>query len=353
MALGDGIRRNIAHVSPEERNRLRDALVKLNAKKYDGSANDVQFGRPVPGGVTFWFKQDEIHARTGVHRQPIFLPWHRELCRRLEQDLRGIDPEISLHYWDWTTDPTKQVVNGQTFSLLTADFMGNATGAVGEPWLSAGFYDPTANPPRSNNPHGQDFNGAFAPRDLRRALGQNGQPNKPAKEQQLLTAEDYAAAQGIIEDLHDNAHGYIGGAIGNSHISFRDPFVFLLHSNVDRLFAFWQLQPGHPERLDPATVYGSEGGKQTKYSGGVVTIDGRDFVEDPDDIVWGMNTPMLPWAGFEFDALDLSGQVRPLSIIPIRPWAPPENAHVGNAKTAKHPSVVSPPKYDTNPQDAP
>jgi hypothetical protein len=34
--------------------------------------------------------------------------------------------------------------------------------------------------------------------------------------------------------------------------------VFLLHSNVDRLYAKWQTDPNHPERLDPATVYGSE-----------------------------------------------------------------------------------------------
>jgi hypothetical protein len=53
MALGDGIRRNIAHVSPDERRRLIDAFVKLNEKLYPGSPTDTQFGQPVPGGVTF------------------------------------------------------------------------------------------------------------------------------------------------------------------------------------------------------------------------------------------------------------------------------------------------------------
>ena len=38
-----------------------------------------------------------------------------------------------------------------------------------------------------------------------------------------------------------------------AHYSFHDPFVFLLHSNVDRLFAMWQTATGPPERLDPAT----------------------------------------------------------------------------------------------------
>jgi Common central domain of tyrosinase len=38
------------------------------------------------------------------------------------------------------------------------------------------------------------------------------------------------------------AHSYIGGTLGNADTSFREPFVFLLHSNVDRLFVLWQLQ---------------------------------------------------------------------------------------------------------------
>src|SRR4030095_16547519 len=53
-------------------------------------------------------------------------------------------------------------------------------------------------------------------------------------------------------------HGFV--AMGGTHISFRDPFVFLLHSNVDRLFALWQLQPISPQRLDPNLVYGPESG---------------------------------------------------------------------------------------------
>src|SRR4051812_39228669 len=124
MALGDGIRRDIATVSPEERVRFRDAFIALNKKFYEGSPTDTQFGRPVPGGVSLWFKQDEIHARTGIHHQNVFLPWHRELCNRLEQSLREVDPELSLHYWNWTTDPAVQRHDGGTFSLFTADFIG-------------------------------------------------------------------------------------------------------------------------------------------------------------------------------------------------------------------------------------
>src|SRR6266851_808606 len=137
--LGDGIRRNIATVSKEERDRFRDAILGLHLKLFPGAKTDA-----VPGGVSSWFKQDEIHDSTHVHQCPAFLPWHRELVNRFEASIREVDPDLSLHYWDWTTDPTP---------LFTPNFMGSATGSAGNPWLSAGFYggagpfrDNTGNP---------------------------------------------------------------------------------------------------------------------------------------------------------------------------------------------------------------
>ena len=100
MALGDGIRRNVATVSQEERRRLRDAIIALQRRSFPGNRND----RPA-GGVTFWFKQDEIHQATHVHGGPEFLPWHREITNRFEALLREINPQLSLHYWDFKEDP--------------------------------------------------------------------------------------------------------------------------------------------------------------------------------------------------------------------------------------------------------
>src|SRR5439155_10117252 len=117
MALGDGIRRNIATVSAQERNRFRDALLALNGKFFPGAPSDFP-----AGAVSYWFKQDEIHQATHVHGSPAFLPWHRELCNRFEAMLREVDPDLSLHYWDWNTDPA---------GLFTATFMGSANGDAG------------------------------------------------------------------------------------------------------------------------------------------------------------------------------------------------------------------------------
>ncbi len=128
MALGDGIRRNILSVSAQERQRFVDAIVKLNQHHYPGSKTEFP-----AGGVSYWFKMDEIHQATHVHGGSAFLPWHRELCNYFESLLRQMDPDLSLHYWDWNDDISP------LFPLF-----GNMNGQAGEPWLSAKFYDPSA-----------------------------------------------------------------------------------------------------------------------------------------------------------------------------------------------------------------
>jgi hypothetical protein len=100
MTAGDGIRRNARTIPQGERTSLLNSILALQQRRYPGSRTDSP-----AGGVTFWFKQDEIHAATHVHGGPAFLPWHRELINRFEVLLREIDPSVSLHYWDWNEDP--------------------------------------------------------------------------------------------------------------------------------------------------------------------------------------------------------------------------------------------------------
>jgi hypothetical protein len=315
VALGDGIRRNIASVDPTERTMLREALVELNSRKYPGTRDDV-----VPGGVTQWFKQDEIHQATHVHGGPEFIPWHREIVNQFEGLLREINPQLSLHYWNWTEDPREipsaNVGDGRTgtLNLFTDDFMGYGgedSKPIGEPWLSAGYYVPGA-----LNHRDATENPADPPRNVRRSVGNvNGPPiAEAADDQAIVAAGDYAVMRDLLEKVHDNMHGFV--AMGGQHISFRDPFVFLLHSNVDRLFALWQTQPAHPERLDPNLIYGSEN-------------------DSP-----GLNSNIQPWSTGESFSEDFCRRVF------TRPWFAPES--LGALRTYKHPSIVTPPLYDSS-----
>jgi len=279
----NGIRKNVAKISQDDRDRLRDAFIELGQRKY-------------PDGSSYWHKQDAIHQATDAHEGVSFLPWHRELCNRLEALLREVDPGVSLHYWDWTTDPrASDNGTGGTTNLFTDDFMGNGNGDVSAPFESLGR--PTISrevasgaPPPSQPPAQSDEDIISAGNTA-------------------LIEDQYQLFHDNLQNLpnHDRTHGYIGGNIGFEHTAFEDPFVFLLHSNVDRLWASWQLIAGEEWRLDPDKVYGKVGTN--------------------DRILRNLE----PWAGGSN----------------MRPWAHPDNQQ--EVKTSKDPSVVKPPLYDTNP----
>jgi hypothetical protein len=301
------------------------------------------------GGVSYWFKQDEIHANTHVHNCPAFVPWHRELMNRFEALIRQVDPELSLHYWDWTQDP-QHLPDGEGgfINLFTEEFLGNANGLAGEPWQANaapyrpdGFYVPDADPYRSdieNDPaHDNPFD---PPRNLTHTVGANGP--LVANDSAALGASRYIDFHNAINDSHGTAHFYIGGTLTDVHTSFRAPAVFLLHSNLDRIFAMWQRDPAHPQRLDPAHVY--------DYAPGDWPQDPEKGVGDlavSDFPFWGFSSPMEPWAGpgAQTPATGIVAHVNP-----VRPWAPPENEQV--YKDSRHPSVVMPPSYDTAPHSS-
>lgn len=113
-----------------------------------------------------------------------------------------------------------------------------------------------------------------------------------------------------MKNAHDTgAHSYIGGTISHPHYSFHDPFVFLLHSNLDRLWVKWQTEPSHPERMNPSTAYSG-------LSPAELTNLSTELVEP-----WAGGTGMEPWAS-----------------------DPTKRALV----TYTDLSVVTPPCYDTN-----
>ena len=219
------------------------------------------------------------------------------MCNRLEALLREVDPELSLHYWDWTTDPrASDNGRGGTTNLFTRAFMGSSSGNAGAPLASF----ESSEDAELGNGHTKVW------RSVRR-----GSPPMPSDAS--IVANGNSASRAVqflqmntaLQAAHNTAHGYIGGTIAQPHYSFHDPFVFLLHSNVDRLWAMWETAPGESWRLDPDQSYGAAG-------------TARSIVSD---------------SGASAGATGL------------RPWAPPDNQQ--SAKNSNILPVVTPPRYDT------
>jgi len=130
----------------------------------------------------------------------------------------------------------------------------------------------------------------------------------------LPQSQQWNAFRSQVEAVHGGVHVRFGpGNIGDpsGHKAFNDPMVFLLHANVDRLYAMWQCQPGQEWRLDVAQVYGGD-----------AATPGEDGLRD--------NT-LAPWDG--------SSGAHPFTpaggLIQVKPYLDP--------------SLVMPPCYDTLP----
>lgn len=269
-------RKNVALNTPEmasERTRLKNAILELDKRMY----ND---------GVSWWDKQDKIHESTHVHNGPAFLTWHRELVNRYENLLREIDPTIKLHYWDWTTDPR----TANSVNLFTNGFMGISNGGVTDPF------------PSDFSTDGQII------RNLN-----SGAPRVNADITIVNGSSIFPDFSTFLENDHGTAHVYFGAGstIRDGHRAFEDPFVFQLHSDVDKIFAQWQRVVGEEWRLDPNEVYGSE-------------TSSAEITEE-----------MEPWSG-------TSG---------LDPWT--STGGEATSKNSLDPSVVSPPFYDSAPLTIP
>lgn len=369
MALGDGIRRNLKDVEPSERALLRDAIKQLHHRYYPGNNSDTP-----PGGVSWWFKQDEIHQSTHVHNGPEFLPWHRELVNRFEALLREINPQLSLHYWDFRDDP-RNIPDGNVgggvlglvrfFDDTSNPFMGSSSDSSGDPWLSEGFYDPLAGTP--GHPPARiagdlNHNPYDPPDDISRTrsplvVGSTPVPmvttivssdNPPARqtvnvadsEANILQQINFPRMRQALEQLHNDAHRYFADI--SPHEAFRDPFVFLLHSNIDRIYAMWQTDPtdpNHPARLQPTTVYGSES------TGDIMVSD----LVHPVLQIQNMTHNVEPWStgANTFRARDPANPENYILVtFNIRPWSAPDNQ--GEPHDYHDISVVTPPCYITN-----
>jgi hypothetical protein len=136
----------------------------------------------------------------------------------------------------------------------------------------------------------------------------SGKPGKPQidDDNEIISKESFKGFRRSLEKAHNAIHNYIGGGIEDPHYSFTDPFVIILHSNVDRLWAKWQTDPDKKCRLDPDSIYG----------------------EDSDSPALKGN--IQPWGG-NYDPIDLR----------LRPWVPPDNWK--EQKTYKDESIVKNP----------
>jgi tyrosinase len=210
------IRKNANNLTAGERDRFIAAFAQLNNQ-----------------GLGRFADFRDMHTSVSspqAHGAPAFLPWHRAYLLDLERELQAIDASVSLHYWRFdqaTPNLFKLDFLGESDNLGTVSFSPNNPLQF---WVTDGvqginrrpFFDTNTAPPGLRN-EAQTL-----------ALG--------AAYQQFRTMEG---------NPHGSAHVSFGGSISSIPTAARDPLFFMLHCNVDRLWAKWQRTNN---RFNPATA---------------------------------------------------------------------------------------------------
>ncbi|MEV4195557.1 tyrosinase family protein [Streptomyces toxytricini] len=187
------------------------------------------------------------------HMSPSFFPWHRRYLLEFEGLLRGVDPGVSIPYWDWTTD------SSPASSLWAEDFLGG-TGREGDRQVMTGPYAH-----RSGN--WEITVGFTEARFLTRNLGRPQNPITLPTRAELQWAlddpvydtapwnstardggfrnklEGWAAPKSERWRNHNKVHQWIGGHMTGGAAP-NDPAFWLHHAFVDLLWDRWQRQ--HP-----------------------------------------------------------------------------------------------------------
>lgn len=275
-----------------------------------------------PGGTavgqSYWRLQEEMHSLMSVlnnaHGTPAFLPWHREMVNRLELMLQEVDPTVNLMYWDWTTNPASAPIPGSnppaTFNYFSSSsiFMGlNDPNSIGAPFDSAlgsirRFAPNTAPPCINADDHVLDVNEYQM---FRRTIEFQRAPLSSSDPQ---CNNNYNHNQAHIYFSRSAPSGTVA-TVTNASTAARDPFFFLLHTNVDRLWAQWQRD--NLGRMNRATAYGLDAG-----NGNIIGT-------------------LTPWNGNDG----------------VQPWTA-GGGYILN-KTPSSPSIVTPPIYDIAPLTIP
>jgi tyrosinase len=187
------LRKKYNFMSDDQKNRFVNAIKKAEAS-----------------GVVENFAQ--IHAQyftAGIHRTSHFLPWHREMLYRFEQELQKVDSSVTIPYWDSTTD------NSPKSPLWADPFLGqfNSTWKLGRALGAPGTHLPTLQQVKDNH-------------------------QRPAYDT-FWYGTDAQGQDGLEVSIHNPPHQWVGGLMASAYSPW-DPAFYLHHCWIDMLWAWWQ-----------------------------------------------------------------------------------------------------------------
>ncbi|QND68799.1 tyrosinase family protein [Mesorhizobium loti] len=285
------VRKNAVKLTAAERDRFLLAIGKLN----DAGLGPFKAFRDMHVALS----ADEAHGF------PAFPPWHRAYLLDLERELQDVDDTVALPYWRFD-EPAAALFAPAFLGMppqnpMAGDVIQFPNGHPLEFWKTDGS-DPIERRPRYNIVNAP-------PQSVPTPTGP--QPWVISQDDTMKLGTSYADFRDLEGAPHGNAHTSFRGPISSVPTAAKDPLFFLLHANVDRLWAFWQwLNRRHD--VNSTDSYSLAGPKRP-----------------PNDLGHKLGDTMWPWNG---------------SRKPPRPTFPPPRGSFPPARTGTlpgpHPKVA-------------
>ncbi|WP_017317186.1 tyrosinase family protein [Mastigocladopsis repens] len=353
LAYRASVRKNVVDLTSEEKHAFVDAVRTLKNTFLEGSTVSIydQFVavHVAAMGLMYEGAQGPAAGHDGAHESDLFLPWHREFIHRFEKALQLVNPKVTIPYWDWTDPKALEVIfqddfmgpNGQGVNLNIPD-LGEVQGG---PVASGPFSAANGWILRSDlhiKPSGESF-GEVLLRFLQ-VPPTNSYPIPKEDEEQILAINDYETFRLALEGFikldsstqqptsgvfqHNYFHSFVGGATFDPAVgrpealgtmadlasAINDPVFWLVHSNVDRLWAEWQVNGHAGSNYYPTTGghYGEnlndrlwpwDGGESIPANWGPGNLLSLLPTFSPNDIVTPADTLNFRKYGYTYDTL--------------------------------------------------
>lgn len=291
------VRKNAKNLTSEEKKAFVDAVLALKAKPSPWDANYSAYDQFV-----FWHLDAFECDNMAAHMGPAFLPWHRGYLWLFEQQLREMDPSVSVPYWDWTVDQELDSYLWQD-DLMGGDGDPDDNYAVHSGPFQQGQWEITLFDETDDErfPHliRNMGVGELAPdlptaEQVEEALAMETYDVAPWTEQSDPTVSfrnfmegwrdcgpsvcstdgstDYPNCPGS-HDMHNRVHLWVSGEMMFSHeggheekegpfgtmawnSSPNDPVFFLHHANVDRIWTQWMERHGRVYEPESGAMHG-------------------------------------------------------------------------------------------------
>ncbi len=244
------VRKNANTLTDDERKAFVQAFADLN---------DAGNG-PFKAFRDMHTNESDPQAHGGVQ----FLLWHRAFILALERGLQTKNPAVSLHYWRFDEAAPK---------LFDKNFIGETKEGQARPTFAA---DNPLKAWKTDNDVGILRESRFDTK----ARGASGNGSWPTagrvrtEAETLALGSSFSSFAGMEGDPHGAAHVSFSGYLQSIGTAAKDPLFFMLHCNVDRLWALWQKNNKKYKESDYTSAFSSRTRKGHKLDDTMWPWDG-------------------------------------------------------------------------------